>query len=65
MQFTKDVAWDLYDFIVAGVLLGGIGLLYELTTLTVSSRKHRRAIGIALVVVLLIIWIELAVDISH
>ena len=30
MQFTDEVAWDLADFVVAGILLFGAGLAYEL-----------------------------------
>ena len=30
MQFTDGVAWSVADFVVAGVLLAGTGVLYEL-----------------------------------
>ena len=31
MQFTDEVNWNLFDFIVAGVVFLGVGLLCELT----------------------------------
>jgi len=59
MQFTSEVNWNKTDFIVAGTLLFGAGLIFEL----VSSRipKHRVAIGVVLAAVLVWLWIELAV----
>ena len=32
MQFTNQVVWDLVDFTIAGVLLFGVGLMYQLAT---------------------------------
>lgn len=63
MQFTDEVNWDLADFVVIGTLLIGTGLLYELASRKVSNIKHRVIIGVALVVALLLIWIDLAVGI--
>lgn len=61
MQFTDEVVWTLFDFIVAGILLLGFGLLF--VVLTQKFTKHRMIIGIALLVSLLYIWAELAVGI--
>ena len=30
MQFTDEVAWGVFDFAVAGALLGGTGLIHQL-----------------------------------
>ena len=63
MQFTDEVNWTLGDFVVAGVLLLGTGLMCDLVIRKVKNVKYRIAICIALLLVLLLIWVELAVGI--
>ena len=63
MQFTNEVNWDLFDFMVAGVLLLGTGLLCELVLRKVKKVKYRIAICGVILVGLLLIWAELAVGI--
>lgn len=61
MQFTSEVNWSAFDFVVAGVLLGGTGLAYVLSTMKMSSPRSRLAIGAVLAVALVLVWAELAV----
>jgi hypothetical protein len=61
MQFTNEVDWKPFDFIVAAVLLFGTGLMCELVLRKVKNIKYRIAIVVALLVVLVLIWAELAV----
>src|SRR3954471_3455453 len=63
MQFTDEVNWSLFDFIVAGALLFGTGLLCELVMRKVKRIKYRITICAVILVALLLIWIELAVGI--
>lgn len=63
MQFTDEVNWTLFDFVVAGVLLFGTALLCELVLRKVKTTGYRIAICIAILAMLLLIWIELAVGI--
>ena len=63
MQFTTEVSWTLFDFVVAGVLLLGTGLLCELVLRKVTKPRLRIAICLALLAGLLVIWVELAVGI--
>jgi peptidoglycan/LPS O-acetylase OafA/YrhL len=63
MQFTDDVKWTLLDFVAAAVLLLGTGLMCELVMRKVRKVRHRVAICAALLVALLLIWLELAVGI--
>jgi peptidoglycan/LPS O-acetylase OafA/YrhL len=63
MQFTNEVNWTLFDFMVAGVLLLGTGLLCELVIRKVKNIKYRLAICGVILIALLFIWIELAVGI--
>ncbi len=63
MQFTREVHWNLTDFIIAGVLLFGVGVSCELVLRKVKSRKFRVVICGTILIVLLLIWAELAVGI--
>jgi hypothetical protein len=63
MQFTEEVSWTLSDFLVAAVLLYGTGLLCELILRKVKKVKLRIALCIAILIVLLLIWAEMAVGI--
>jgi hypothetical protein len=50
MQITDEVDWGLADFVVAGALLGGTGLLLELAVRKPDNVAHRAAaaaIGVA------------------
>jgi hypothetical protein len=61
MQFTEEVAWTLSDFVIAGVLLFGTGLMFVLAAR--KTRKYRAVIGIVLAAALFYVWAELAVGI--
>lgn len=61
MQFTDEVAWSPGDFAVAGVLLVGTGLAYELITRRAGNIAYRLAVGLALATALFLIWANLAV----
>lgn len=63
VQFTDEVDWNLFDFVVMGVLLLIVGFGYELATTNVNETKSRFAIGLLFLAVLLIIWAELAVGV--
>ena len=63
MQFTDEVAWDLADFVVAGILLFGAGLAYELIVTKAGNNAYRTAVGLAVVAALLLVWVNLAVGI--
>lgn len=63
MQFTNEVNWTLFDFVAAGVLLLGTGLLCELVIRKVTNIKYRIAICAALLAALILVWLQLAVGI--
>ena len=63
MQFTNEVNWTLSDFIVAGVLLLGTGLIFDLVLRKTKNTKYRIAISVAVLIILLLVWAELAVGI--
>ena len=63
MQFTNEVAWELSDFVIAAVLLGGAGLLLELTVRKSGSSAYRSGMVVAVLATLVLIWINGAVGI--
>ena len=63
MQFTDEVNWSILDFVIAGTLLFGTGVLCELALRKIKSFKYRLAILTCILLVLLAIWAELAVGI--
>ena len=63
MQFTNEVNWNLFDFVVMGSLLLGTGLMCELVVRKVKNKDYRIGILAVIVVALFLIWAELAVGI--
>jgi hypothetical protein len=63
MQFTDEVNWTLTDFIAAGVLLLGTVVMCEFIMRKVTKTKHRIVLYAIILIVLVLIWIELAVGI--
>jgi phosphatidylserine synthase len=61
MQFSNEVNWSLVDFVVAGTLLLGTGMLCELVMRKVKNTRYRLVILAGIILALLLIWIELAV----
>lgn len=61
MQFTSEVAWTRSDFAVMGVLLFVTGIMLNLVTSRMS--KYKAVGAIAVVLVFLYVWAELAVGI--
>lgn len=63
MQFTTEVRWNFFDFLVMGVLLLATGLLCEIVLRKIKTTKNRIiACGVVLFVFFLV-WAELAVGI--
>lgn len=63
MQFTNEVNWSLMDFVMAGILLFGTSLVFELVIRKVKSTKHRLLISGIILLLLFLLWAELAVGI--
>lgn len=63
MVFTVEVNWTLADFLVASVLLLGTGLLCELVLRNITKKSNRIMICLLLLVLLFLVWAELAVGI--
>lgn len=61
MQFTQEVNWTAGDFIFAALLIGFVGISYELTVRVTSNWAHRGAVIAALAATFLTIWANGAV----
>jgi len=63
MRFTDEVAWTLSDFVFAILLIGSVGVAYELVVRMTGNAAYRAAVGVALATGFLIVWSNLAVGI--
>lgn len=63
MQFTDEVDWNAFDFLVAGILLFGTALAIEFAIRKISSPKNRLIAVGAILIVLFLVWAELAVGV--
>jgi peptidoglycan/LPS O-acetylase OafA/YrhL len=63
MQFSDDVDWNIFDFLAAGVLLFGTGLVYEFGVKRIRTPKARTVASIVLLAALALVWAELAVGV--
>lgn len=63
MQFSDEVNWSLFDFVVAGILLLGTTLIIELILRKVKTKRNRIILAIIVISLLLITWAELAVGV--
>jgi len=61
MQFSQEVHWTGFDFVVAGGLLFGAGLTFTLLARLGNSTPYRLAVAVAVGAGLLLVWANLAV----
>jgi hypothetical protein len=64
MQFTGEVDWTAFDFIVAAIMLGTIGLMAEFLFRRSTKLAYRAGAGFALGAILFTVWANLAVGIA-
>lgn len=63
MQIFDEVNWGVADFVIAGALLFGTGLAFELVARKAKTNAYRAAVGLALAAALLLVWVNLAVGV--
>ena len=63
MQFTNEVDWNLFDFLVAGILLTGAGIMGELVMRTIGNKDYQIGMLAVILIALCLIWAELAVGV--
>ena len=57
MQFTDEINWNLFDFVVMGAVLMGFGIAYELVARKSAKTIYRVALGIGLAGAFLLFWV--------
>jgi len=60
---SSEVNWSPFDFILGGTLIFSFGLLINYILLKVKERKFKIFLAVAVVLLFLVIWAELAVGI--
>ena len=63
MQWTDEVQWDIYDFIVAGIGLFILAVIVELTLRIIKKKSYRLIILAFIILGFLMLWAEMAVGI--
>jgi len=63
MRFTDEVSWTLSDFVFAGVILIGAGVITELAVRASADWSYRIGAGLAVLSSVLLLWINAAVGI--
>ncbi|NEV93738.1 hypothetical protein G3567_06190 [Psychroflexus sp. YR1-1] len=63
MQFTDQVNWEAFDFLIMGAVLLSAGILAEFVLRQVKNTEYRIGILAILLMLFLLIWAELAVGI--
>lgn len=63
MQFTDEVNWTFFDFLVMGVMLSVACGCYEIATRMSGNLWYRVGAGLGIVGSFLLVWINLAVGI--
>ena len=63
MQFTEEVGWTPFDFMVFGTMLFAACGTYELGARMSGNTAYRAAFGVAVVAGFLLVWVNLAVGI--
>ena len=61
MQFTAEVNWGPGDFLVAGGLLFAAGTVYSLASPHITGARGRVVLASAVLLGLIVVWVELAV----
>ena len=61
MQLTPDVRWGGADFVMAGLLIGAVGFVFEAALRLTRSWTYRFAAGLGVAAAFLIMWANGAV----
>ena len=65
MQFSEEVQWSLFDFVLMGVLLTGVGFGIQLVVNFFQSKTQRWTFILLILVLFFLLWAELAVGIFN
>ena len=62
-QFSQEVHWSGFDYIIAAILLGGTSFLLDFVLTKAKNKQSRWAWGILVLLALALVWAELAVGV--
>ncbi|WNO54669.1 hypothetical protein [Stakelama saccharophila] len=62
MQISDGWHWTAGSFVAAGIVIGGMGLLYELVERANDSRAYRAGAAVAIVTAFLTVWTTIVRD---
>lgn len=62
MQISDEWHWTAGSFVFAGIMIGGVGLLYELAEKLSGSRAYRAGAAVALLSSFLTVWTTIVRD---
>jgi len=62
MRISDGWHWTFGSFVFAGIVMGGVGLLYELAERASESRAYRAGAAIALITAFLTVWTTIVRD---
>lgn len=63
MQFSQEVNWDMFDFLIAWILIFGAGFTFQLISMKTEAISYKIATGLAVFASLAILWVNGAVGI--
>lgn len=63
MMLGGDVSWSVFDFVIGGILLFGTAFALNFALDRISSTRNRVLAAGAILLVLVLVWAELAVGI--
>ena len=63
MQFTGGVNWTKTNFLIAGGLLFGAGIIIEIIFRKIKIRNYKLVLVSTVLIIVILIWMELAVGI--
>lgn len=63
MQFTQEINWSSFDFLVAGILLFGTAFCVDMVLKMEKKNAKRMFYIVIILLALFLIWAELAVGI--
>jgi hypothetical protein len=63
MQFSDEMQWGTFDFVIFGILLMSVGFLYAYLLQKVTNVAQRVFLGVLILIFLLLVWAELAVGV--
>ncbi|MCB0479466.1 MAG: hypothetical protein KDC84_14960 [Crocinitomicaceae bacterium] len=63
MQFSDEVNWTTFDFIMAAIVLYGFGFLFEIAARKIKDNKKKIFFYSILLLLLILLYAEMAVGI--